>query len=69
MMKITTKTLLNGKDIAELTNEQLFESIAQAEAEIAKLEAIKTKPNALLAKIGELHEGINALVAHMDAKV
>lgn len=68
MMKITTKTLLNGKDIAELTNEQLFEAIASAEAEIEKCQAIKTKPKALQAKIVELQEGIVTLVDHMDAK-
>lgn len=68
MMKITTKTLLNGKDIAELTNEYLFEAIASAEAEIEKCQAIKTKPKALQAKIVELQEGIVALVGHMDAR-
>lgn len=69
MLKITTKTLLNGKDIAEMTDEQLFDAIASAEAEIEKCQAINAKPKALQAKIEELRGGINALVAHMDAKV
>ncbi len=69
MLTITTKTLINGEDIAKKTNDELFEAIAQAEIEIARLQAIKAKPKALLAKIADLQLGIAALVAHMDAKV
>ena len=69
MLKITTKTLINGDDIAKKTDDELFDAIAQAEAEIAKCEAISAKPKALTAKIEELRAGIAALVAHMDAKV
>lgn len=68
MLKITTKTLINNVDIADKTNDQLFDAIAQAEAEITKLNAIKSKPKALVAKIDELSAGIAALVAHMDSK-
>lgn len=68
MLQITTKTLINGEDIAKKSDGDLFDAIAQAEAEIVKLEAIKTKPKALLAKIDELHAGIAALVTHMDAR-
>lgn len=69
MLNITTKTLINGVDIADKTNDQLFDAIAQAEAEIAKLNAIQSKPKALVVKIEELKAGIAALVSHMDAKV
>lgn len=69
MLKITTKTLINGDDIAKKSDDELFEAVAQAEAEIAKLNAIQSKPKALVAKIEELKAGIAALVSHMDAKV
>ena len=69
MLKITTKTLINGDDIAKKSDDELFEAIAQAEAEIAKLNATQCKPKALVAKIEELKAGIAALAAHMDAKV
>lgn len=68
MLKITTKTLLNGKDIAEMSDEQLYDAISAAEAEIKKCEAIEHKPKKLVAKIAELNDGIAALVAHMDAQ-
>ena len=69
MLNITTKTLINGDDIAKKSDDELFEAIAQAEAEIAKLNAIQSKPKALVAKVDELKAGIAALVSHMDAKV
>ena len=57
------------RNAATATDDELFDAIAQAEAEIAKCEAISAKPKALTAKIEELRAGIAALVAHMDAKV
>mgnify|MGYP000107799287 CR=1 FL=1 len=39
MLKITTKTLINGDDIAKKTDDELFDAIAQAEALVAHMDA------------------------------
>lgn len=65
---ITTKTLVNGQDIAGLSDSQVYDMIAQQEAEIAKLSAIVNKPQRLVAEIDKRQAGISALVAHLDSK-
>ncbi len=68
IIKIETKTLVNGVDIATMENSQIYSLIASQEAEIAELEKIKNKPKKLKAEIEKRQEGIDALVAHLDSK-
>lgn len=66
---ITTKTLINGRDIKELSDSEVFQLIADEEARIAELEKIKAQPKKLVAEIEKRKAGIAALVAHLDAAV
>lgn len=66
--KIETQILIDGIDAKNYTDDQLFEKIRAAEAEIARLEALKTKPKALSQRITELNTGIVQLVAYMDGR-
>jgi len=66
---ITTKTLVNGVDIATLSDAAVYDMIAAQEGVITYLEGIKTKPKMLLAEIEKRQAGIGALVAYLDSKV
>lgn len=68
IIEVTTKTLVNGKDIKDFSDAEVYQLIADQEAEIARLEAIKAKPKKLVAEIAKRQEGIAALVAHLDSK-
>jgi hypothetical protein len=67
-IEISTKTLINGQDINDFKDAQIYDLIAAQEAEIDRLSAIKTKPKKLMAEIEERQAGIAALVAHLDSK-
>lgn len=71
--KLITKTFVSSadakmQDVTTLTDDEIFDLIAQAEAEIAKLEAIKTKPKKLQQRINDLQAGITEITAYLDAK-
>lgn len=68
IIEITNKTLINGVDIKDFKDSEVYDLIAAQEAEIARLEAIKAKPKKLVAEIAKRQEGIAALVAHLDSK-
>lgn len=65
---ITTKTFVNGQDIAELADSSVYSLIAQQEADIKELEKIEAKPKKLVAEIDKRKAGIAALVAYLDSK-
>lgn len=67
-IEVTTKTLVNGKDINDFSDAEVYQLIADQEAEIARLEAIKAKPKKLMAEIEKRQGGIAALVAYLDSK-
>ena len=66
-IKIENKTFVNGADATKMTEDQLFDTIAAAEAEIRRLESLINKPKKIEARIAELQAGIAALVALSDA--
>jgi len=68
-IQVTTKTLVNGRDVSTMSDAEVFELIAAQEAKIKELEAIESKPKKLTAEIAKRKEGIAALVAHLDAQV
>ena len=67
-IKITTKTLVNGQDVSEFTDSQIFGLIAQQENEIKKLSEIKAQPKKLIKELTERQAGIDALVAYLDSR-
>lgn len=73
-LSITTKTMISGGtlaatyDAAQLSDDQLFEQIAQAEAEIERLNKIKRKPATLKTRIEALEAGVIALGDLIDAR-
>lgn len=67
-IQVTTKTLVNGQDVANMSDASIYELIAAQEAKIKELEAIENKPKKLTAEIAKRKEGIAALVAHLDAQ-
>ena len=67
-IKITTKTLVNGQDVTEFTDSQIFDLIAQQEKAIEKLREIKAQPKKLVKELTERQAGIDALVAYLDSR-
>lgn len=68
MINLETPTFLNGKDIKNYSDAELFEIIRRDEAEIKNLMGIESKPKALKDRINELQAGIDALVKFMDSR-
>lgn len=65
---ITTKTLVNGVDIATLADSAIYDLIAKQEAAVADLEKIDNKPKKLVNEIAKRKAGIQALVDYLDSK-
>ena len=68
IIKITTKTLVNGVDVATMADSAIYDLIKRQENAIADLESIKNKPKKLKTEIAERQAGIAALVAYLDSK-
>jgi hypothetical protein len=67
-IKIENKTYVNGVGVAGMTDDELFNQIAETEKEIARLEAIKTQPKKLKTRIADLQAGIEGLVKIVDGR-
>lgn len=67
-IEITTKTFVNGTDVKDMTDAQVYDLIAQQEAAIKELEKIEAKPKKLVAELARRREGITALVEYLDSK-
>lgn len=63
---IETKTFVNGVDATGMSDTEIFSLIAKTEAEIAKLEAIKTPSKKLAEAIGKLKTGVAELAEYVD---
>lgn len=68
IIEITTKTLVNGKDVADMKDSEVYALIAAQEAKVKELEAITTKPKRLVAELAKRQAGIQALVDYLDSK-
>lgn len=66
---ITTKTTtyVNGVDVNNYGDNELYDMIAREESKIRALEAIDHKPAMLKQEIARRKDGIAALVTHLDA--
>lgn len=67
-IEITNATYVNGKNVDDMSDAQVFETIRNAEVEIASLEKIENKPRALSYRIDDLRQGITDLIALVDAR-
>lgn len=68
IIKIETKTLVNGVDVATMDDSEVYSLIRAQEALIEDLDKIKTKPKKLVAEIEKRKAGIQALVDYLDSK-
>ena len=68
IIKIETKTYVNGVDVATMDDSEIYSLIAAQEAQVEELEKIKTKPKKLVAEIEKRKAGIQALVDYLDSK-
>jgi hypothetical protein len=67
-IKVESKIFVNGAEISVYDDDLLFQLIAQSEAEIARLSALKHQPKALVKRLEELNAGIQKLVEYMDSR-
>lgn len=67
-IEITTKTLVNGRDVSEMSDADIYSLISQQEAHVESLSAIKNKPLRLQREIEKCEAGIQALVKFLDDK-
>lgn len=63
---IENKTLINGRDVSQYTNAELYALIAKAEHEIEKLKLIANKPKRLMLEIEVKLEALHNLVTLLD---
>lgn len=62
------KQFVNGKDIATMSNHEIYNAIQSMETYIKNLETIENKPKALVKELEEARAEIKALVEFMDSK-
>lgn len=67
-MQFTIQHLLNGRDIATMSDDEIFRVIAQTEAEIDKLDQIKTKPTRLVKLIEQKRADLAKLIDFLNAQ-
>lgn len=65
-LAVETITFVYGTDVKNVSDDTIFGHIANLEGQIKSLEAIETKPKALIAKIAGLKADIAALVKISD---
>jgi hypothetical protein len=68
IIKIETKTYVNGVAVATMDDSEVYSLIRAQEAQIEELEKINTKPKKLVAEIEKRKAGIQALVDYLDSK-
>jgi len=65
---IETRTYVYGQLTSDVSDDEIFDAIADVEADIAKLEKISNQPEKLVAKIEGMKADIAALVKHVDGR-
>lgn len=68
IIKIETKTFVNGVDISAMEDAEIYQLIANQEAQVKELDKIETKPKRLQTEIAKRKAGIQALVDYLDSK-
>jgi uncharacterized protein YueI len=65
-IELTSQTLLNGKELANYANQELYRIISKEEGYIAELKAVKAKPKRLVKEIEQRQAKLEELVALLD---
>jgi hypothetical protein len=65
-IELTSQTLLNGKELADYSNQELYRIISKEEGYIAELKAVKAKPKRLVKEIAQREDKLKELVALLD---
>ena len=65
---IEIKTVIFGRDAAELSEQDLIEAIKRVEGSIGKLKEVKTSSKKIAANIEQLEEQLAAIVAVLDTR-
>ena len=65
-IELTSQTLLNGKEITNYTNQELYRIISKEEGYIAELKAVKAKPKRLVKEIAQREDKLKELVELLD---
>jgi len=68
MLKVKTLHFIDGRNIADMSQDDMISCIADAENDIANLKALETESSAVDKKIAALESGIEAVVVHLDKK-
>lgn len=68
IMEIQHQTLVNGRNIKDMTDDQLFDLIADEEAKIKALRAIENKPQKLKDRINKMQADIEHLIKLIDER-
>jgi len=69
MFKFETRQLVNGTDVNTMSEDELIDAIAKAEAERAKLQSIQTESKAITRKIKKINKFIDSVVKVLDSKI
>lgn len=67
-IKLSTQHYVNGENVKDLTQAQCMNIIAQGEADIATLEALTTKSEAITAQIANIKAGLEEVAKILDKK-
>ena len=65
-IELTSQTLLNGQELANYSNQELYRIISKEEGYIAELKAVKAKPKRLVKEIEQRQAKLEELVALLD---
>jgi len=65
---ISTKTIVFGTDAADMSDDQVFDSIRRVEMEIKNLILVDNKPQKLIDRIAEMRLQVAQLVKYVDAR-
>ncbi len=68
LIKIESRVFVNGTDVSNYADADLYNLIAEQEKAIGELEKIQTKPKRLQNEINERRAGIEALVKMLDER-
>jgi len=63
-----TKHYINGTEAKSLDENALIQVIADGEAQIERLKAVKTKSTAITKKIAQIEETLKSVVAELDSR-
>lgn len=67
-MKFETIQLLNGRNIKDMSDAEIYKIIADTEHEIERLSAIKARPARLVKLIDQMTKGLHELVDFLNAQ-